>query len=291
MIGSALLLLILLALRPDTVRAAWAEIVRLIELKSDPLPASPARLSEHEAEQLAHLEPQKQAELLLERAVNHYEGANEWIAKSVDGWRGRIEPTPYLSSMITAAMNSNDLRVRAAAMEVYLAAYNVEKNSGSVDRYLLTVQDDAKSRPAALYVLGTLGNRGVEPNRVRETLLAYLHDPDEETRHWAVEGLASLGGEEIMRPLLEVFHNDRSARVRERAACSLAQSGMLTQDQRMRAVPELLNYLEDSSLDEQTRGWVYQALGDISGQRFAHQPAPWRTWWSEYAAAHPTPPL
>lgn len=117
-------------------------------------------------------------------------------------------------------------------------------------------------------------------DRVRETLLAYIHDPAEQTRFWAVEGLAQLGTDGTIPVLLEIFHNDRSLQVRERAACSLAQSGMLRKEQRMKAVPELLNYTDDPALDGTTRGWVYQALRDISGQRLPNEPAAWRNWWA-----------
>jgi hypothetical protein len=47
-----------------------------------------------------------------------------------------------------------------------------------------------------------------------------------------------------IQPLLDIFRNDSSANIRERAACGLAQSGMLQQSQRMNAIPALLTYLE-----------------------------------------------
>ena len=67
--------------------------------------------------------------------------------------------------------------------------------------------------------------------------------------------------------------------IRERAACSLAQSGMLTRAQRMTAVPRLLDFSNDFSLDEQTRGWVFQALRDITGQNLPRDPSAWRNWY------------
>jgi hypothetical protein len=47
-------------------------------------------LSEHEIETLNSLPAQAQAELLLERSINHYQGANEQIASRVSRWRGNI---------------------------------------------------------------------------------------------------------------------------------------------------------------------------------------------------------
>jgi len=41
--------------------------------------------------------------------------------------------------------------------------------------------------------------------------------------------------------------------VRERAACSLAQSAMLSRDQRLIAVPQLITYTSDPVLDARTQ--------------------------------------
>ena len=82
----------------------------------------------------------------------------------------------------------------------------------------------------------------------------------------------------MIEPLLEIFHNDPSGMIRERAACSLAQSGMLNQQQRWRAVPRLLDYAGDYSLDPETRSWVFQALRDITGQTLPPDATAWRNW-------------
>ena len=124
-----------------------------------------------------------------------------------------------------------------------------------------------------------MGNRGVEPQRVNEILVGQLQDSDPEVRHWAVEGLAYLGTNETIAPLLKTFHDDASPMVRERAACSLAQSGMLTQEQRRSVIPQLLDYADDASLDEQTHGWAYQALRDITGQSLPNESSSWRSWY------------
>jgi len=92
--------------------------------------------------------------------------------------------------------------------------------------------------------------------------------------------LAYLGTNETIAPLLQAFHDDPSPMVRERAACSLAQSGMLTQEQRHSVIPHLLDYADDTSLDPQTQGWVYQALRDISGKNLPNDSSSWRNWYS-----------
>jgi hypothetical protein len=67
--------------------------------------------------------------------------------------------------------------------------------------------------------------------------------------------------------------------VRERAACSLAQSGMLSREQRLAAVPQLINYSGDPALDPQTRSWAFQALADITHQRLPSDSSAWREWY------------
>ena len=264
-----------------SARAAFEQITRFLTLQGKPEPASPAVLSEHEIESLDRKTPQQQADLLLERAVNHYEGATDQIATRVEGWWGKLKLTPRFNSLITTALNSNDLRVRAAGIELDLAAMGAVKAPATVERLAQQVQNGPQSqRVWALWELGLLGNRGVEPERVNEILIGQLHDSEPEVRHWAIEGLAYLGTNETIAPLLQAFHDDPSPLVRERAACSLAQSGMLTQQQRHSVIPQLLDYADDASLDAQTHGWVYQALRDITGKNLPNDSSAWRNWYS-----------
>lgn len=284
-LASALILplALIIGLKPAAARAAWDQIASIIQWKSDPLPASPAKFSEHLTEGLASLEPQGQAELLLEESINHYEGAIEQLSSRMDSWRGRLKLSPHLSGLLDTALNSNDLRVRAAGIEMELAVYNLRKSPESAQGLIQRIKSDPAARPWALWMLGAIGNRGVEPGPALDMLLSYTRDPDEKTRHWAVEGLSLLGSDATIEPLLDVFHNDTSTQVRERAACGLAQSGMLTKDQRLTAVPTLLNYTEDSAFDSTTRTWVYQALRDITGAAVPNDPTAWRNWWAEHA--------
>jgi len=262
-------------------RGAFADIARFLTLHGKPEAASPAVLSQHEIEGLDHQSAQKQAELLLERDINHYDGANDEIAARAERWRGRVRLSPNLNSLITTALNSNDLRVRAAGIEVDLAAMNMAKTSESAERLLAQAEGgELSQRVWALWGLGLLGNRGVEPERLTQVLVAQLQDSDPEVRHWAVEGLAYLGTDDAIAPLLQTLHDDASPVVRERAACSLAQSGMLTQEQRRSAIPALLAFADDSSLDAQTHTWIYQALRDITGQSLPNDISAWRSWYS-----------
>jgi HEAT repeat protein len=268
----------------DTVRAAWEPIATLLNLQGAPAASSAGVLSEHEIAALSAMEPQQQSELLLERSINHFHGANEQIAARVDGWRARIKIEGRLNNLFTTALNSDDLRVRAAAIEINLAGRNIAKDASSVERLEAAARSGEQGpRANALWDLALLGNRGVEPERVEQLLLASLHDANVNIRYWAVEGLSYLATDAVVDPLLTVLRDDASAMIRERAACGLAQSGMLSAAQRRTALPQLLEYADDGGMDAETRSWVFQALRDITGQTLPHDGAAWRAWYR----AHP----
>jgi len=262
--------------------AAWHHLSLYLNLHGKSDPVSPANLSEHDVEKLHLQSSQKQAEILLERAINHYDGANEQIAERVDRWRlARIKLTPQLNSLITAAFNSNNLHVRESAIEIDLAAMNVAKVPANVDHYSVEAESKVPSeRVWALWILGLLGNRGIEQDRAKQVLIAHLNDADPDSRHWAVEGLALIATDDTIPPLMRVFHDDASPMVRERAACSLAQSGMYSDSQHRGMVPQLLAYAEDPALDAQTHIWAFHALRDITRQNLPNEASAWRNWYS-----------
>jgi HEAT repeat protein len=133
----------------------------------------------------------------------------------------------------------------------------------------------------ALWALGLMANRGVETGRVVQVLIAHLKDAreDEDSRRWAVEGLSLAGSAQTIEPLLKAMHDDPSALVRESAACSLAEAGMFTREQRLSIVPQLLSFTDDPSLDVQTHAWAFKALSDITGQRLPDESNAWRAWY------------
>jgi HEAT repeat protein len=253
-----------------------------LQLGGDPVAASHAVLGEHEMEEIEGLPPQKQAVRLLQRAVNGYRGALEQIESRADGWRGQIELDEELNKLTYVAYCSSNIRVRAAAVEISLAGYGLEKSTRALDEQIMLLRTNAPKKFYPLWKLGLLGNRGVAPDTARRALLDYVNDPDEVTRRWAVEGLGMLGASEAIEPLIEVFRRDPSPEIRERAACNLVDSGMMTKEQRMKAIPYLLEMSDDPSLDAQTRGWVYQALREISGESLATDPTTWRNWWAKH---------
>jgi len=278
-------LLGMVAAGSGSLQAAWEPVARAIGLTDPPVPSSANVLSEHETEELDSMSPQAQAELLLERAINHYRGANEQIAARVKGWRGHIALNERLTHLFMTAINSDDLTVRVAGIEVDIAARNLTRTTATVDQLEPVARSGEQSaRVSALWELGLLGNRGLEQERIFEILMASVHDDNQNVRYWAVEGLAYLATDATIEPLLGIFHDDPAPAIRERAACGLAQSGMFSAAQRRTAVPRLLEYSDDPSLDDQTRLWVFQALRDITGKSLPHDSAAWRDWYAVRAS-------
>ena len=266
--------------------AAWNHIASLFSPHVRPDVTNSSRPTRD----LDRQQPQAQAESLLERAVSRDDSAPDQITSRVDRWRGRLKWDSRLSTLTTAALNSGDMHVRTSAIEVELAAYGLTKSESSLDNLIVQSNSSDHARKIwALWTLGLMGNRGVESERVVEILSSHLQNKDknnkndQDSRRWAAEGLALVGTSSTIAPLLQAMHQDPSPLVRERAACSLAQSGMLTQEQRLTAVPQLLNFTDDPSLDAQTHAWAFQALADITGQRLPHDSAAWRKW---YASSH-----
>jgi len=225
--------------------------------------------------------PQSQAQMLLQRAVDGDESANDLISSRADTWHGRLQLSSQLNALVDRGLNAPDMRVRVSAIEVELAAFDISKTADSADRLMQEAAAGPQNqRIWALWTLGILANRGVETSRITDFLLQQLHDSNPEIRRWTVEGLSYVGSDGTIQPLLQSLHDDASPTVRERAACALAQSGMLSHDQRETAVPKLLDYAEDASLDAPTHAWVFHALRDITAQTFPDDAASWLNWYN-----------
>lgn len=265
--------ILVIAVAPGSVRAAWARLTGFISVGEQPVPAAPpANFDILPAASLSGLTGQQQAELLMNATINRDPRAASLVTERAQNWRGRLKLTPELNGTLQTALNDHDLRARAAALEIYLAVYNVAKTSRSAAHLRELAQNDPKSRGWALWMLGALGNRGIDSDAALATLIAHVHDSDQQTRYWTVEGLAHLGSDRTIAPLLDEFQNDPAQQVRERAASNLAESGMLTHEQRLSAVPKLIAMTEDASATEVTKAWAFQALGAITGRQFSSDP-------------------
>jgi hypothetical protein len=263
-----------------SAHAAWSHFADLFAASGNA--ASPPPPVLQDPRQLDRLKPQKQAEALLELAVGRSDSAIDQISSRVDRWQGKLNWNSQLATLTTAALNSSDMRVRESGIEVELAAYGLSKNSASLNYLIQTAESrDHAQKIWALWALGLMGNRGVETAQVVQTLNAHLKNKneDQESRQWAVQGLALVGTPEAIPLLLAAMHDDPSPVIRESAACGLAASGMFTPEQRLAAVPQLLIYTDDPALDAQTHAWAFQALSDITHQRLPNDSESWRHWY------------
>lgn len=221
-------------------------------------------------------------EFLLEEAIRHDTGATELIPQYLSRWRRRLTRSERWQDLEESALYSSDLRVRAAAIEINLVVNGFGKNDQTGLRLLNAAERNRSYRPWYEWELGMLANRGVDQHKIYQALSTWTHDQNEKTRFWAVEGLAQIGADDTIQNFLDVLRNDPSMEVRERAGCSLAKSGMLTREQRMKAVPGLLELTDAPSLNSTTRLWVYQALREITAESLPNDPASWRNWYSAY---------
>jgi len=235
-----------------------------------------------EVEEISHLEPQQQAERLLQLAMEQPDVSLGMIRRNLSAWRGHLEETDQLFHLVLEALDSDDPRVRVAAVDIALAACHFIKANESVTKLLHQIQGQTDGRYMALWRLGAIGNRGVEPATALSTLQRYAHDHNQLARFWAVEGLAMLGTRESIDTLLDILEHDAAPQIRERAATSLAKSGLLTGEQRLTAVPHLLNLLDDDSLDDPTRKLVVSTLEAITGASFGKNAKEWREWWAHH---------
>lgn len=245
---------------------------------------------EIDTEEISRLAPQQQAERLLELAIQQPDPSLSLIHRNLTSWRGHLQDSDRLFHLVMDALNSNDPRVRVAAVEIDLAANNLMKAPESVEKLQRQIQSGSEERYMALWRLGALGNRGVEPSDVFRTLKLHTQSRNQEVRFWAVEGLAMLGNKESIGTLLDVLAHDPAAQIRRRAANALSRSGLLTGEQRLTAVPDLLNLLDDDSLDAATQGLVSSTLEAITGASFGKNAAAWRDWWAHHDSreTHPS---
>ena|SRR5690348_7856430 len=265
---------------PANARAAWAELARIMPFAADGVNGG-IDASQLSDASLNALQPQQQAELLLRAAIDDAPPAGNAVATRAPQWRGRLAPTPQLRVLVSSALNSPDLNVRSAGIRVELSLNNLADDPASANALIARIHSDPAARPWGLWMLGALGNQGVEPDRILMVLRAYTRDPSEQTRYWAVEGLSYLGDEQSIPPLLNAMRADTSRSVRERAAGALGHSGMLSKQQRMSAVPALIDCAGDPSLNAGTQTLAYRALHDITGADIQDTPSAWRRYWAE----------
>ena len=282
-------LLILAALVPATPSAAQSlpnEIVgHKIRVPGDKVEGTTEKLSEVEREIVEALPPQQQAERLLQYAISHHVGATDEIKARVKGWRGTIATSPAMATLLDVARNGANLRVRAAAIEIELAAANMAKTAEQVDTLFARIAQSPKDARWETYMLGLLGNRGVETDRIHTELRTLARADEYLVRYQAYAAIANLGTDNSVADLVAAFHHDPSSAVQiNGGGCGLAHCGMLTRAQRMMAIPGLLEMVEDKTLDSVIRTYGYRALREITDENLPDDPQKWREWYATKGA-------
>jgi len=225
---------------------------------------------------------QAEADGLLERLARGDAAAASQVLEQASRWTGKTKTTQKTDQLISTSLNLNDLHVRAAALQAQLALNGIPRDANGF-AMLEQAAGNPQQRAFAMWMLGALGNRGVDAAHAAKIIEAYLNDPDVAVRSNAVIGLALLATDETIPMLLERFRNDPSLSVQEFAGCGLAESGMYNHAQRRVIAATLVGWLGDSLLSPQQRNWVAQALHDISGQNYGTDSAAWQRW---YASTH-----
>ncbi|MFA5911031.1 MAG: HEAT repeat domain-containing protein [Vicinamibacterales bacterium] len=281
--------LILTALLPATPIAAQSlpnEIVgQKLPVPGNKIDGTTEKLSEVEREIVEALPPQQQAERLLQYAISHQAGATDEVRARVKGWRGVITTSPAMETLLDVARNGADLRVRAAAIEIELAAMNMAKTAAQVDQLLVRIAAGPKDARSEIYTLGLLGNRGVETHRIHNELRALARSEHDLVRYQAYAAIANLGTDDSVADLVAAFHHDPSSTVQiDGGGCGVAHCGMLTRAQRMLAIPGLLAMVDDQSLRDGVRMYAYRALREITDESLPDVPQQWRDWYAAKGA-------
>ena len=112
---------VLIALAPGSVRAAWARLAGFISVGGELLPAAPAPNLDLPAAKLSGLSGQQQAELLMNATINRDARAAVLVTERAQQWRGRLKLTPELTGTLQTALNDHDLKARAAVKIIGLA--------------------------------------------------------------------------------------------------------------------------------------------------------------------------
>jgi hypothetical protein len=262
------------------------EIVgRKLPLPGDPVHGTTDQLSEVEREMVDRLEPQSQSERLLQYAISHHRGATDEIKERAKRWRGQIKMTDSMRTLMDVALNGDDLRVRAAVFEIDLAIANMAKTTEQAEALIQSAAADPVHAELAIWYLGFLANRGVETGRIHTELRNWARSGEEEVRFRAVSAIGDIGTDDTVPDLVNAFHHDSSFHVRiDGGGCGLAHCGMLTRAQRMRAIPGLIEMVEDKKLDAETAKYGYRALREITDQTLGDEPEVWRQWYAAHGA-------
>jgi len=170
-------------------------------------------------------------------------------------------------------------------VDMSLALQGFHENHQAADSLMNRASTDPQYRSWAVFYLGMLAARGVDYDRIHQTLLNYArNDKDPNVRQWAVEGLRFLAKDDVLDELFISFTEDPSMKVRDRAGCNIADCGIFTRKQRMRMVPKLIDLAADAKTSEQMRSWSFLALQEITDASVPADALAWNRWYANHGA-------
>ena len=262
--------LVAVAATTSPARAAWDQIALFLSLHGKPEPASANVLSEHESEAMDGMAPQSQAELLLERSINHYAGADDQIAARVGPWRGKIKPESAARESLRhgdqfrrpARQGGRDRGGHRGARPRQVCRDRRSPGAGGADGRAGPARQCAVGSGAAREPRRRAGADSGNPARVaprRERERALLGG-----RGARVSSAPTTSSSRCSASFTTIRRR-RSASARPAASpsrgCSASRSGC-------RRIPKLLDYAGDFNLDPETRNWV------LPGAARHHRPEP-----------------
>ncbi len=249
------------------------------------LPRKFSPLTDADLPRIASLQPQDQAEELLERSIQHDARALTLLESQMGEYKGVVRSSPRMAQLLNRADISRDLRVRAAFIDLNLAMDGWERDDNAAETLIARARNEGNPQTRAydVYYLGMLGGRGVETQQIHSELLGWArNDPDAYVRQWATEGMRFLGTDEAINELFEIFTSDASDTVRDRAGCNVSECGMFTRRQRMSMAPKFIELAENPATNAQMRSWCFLALSEITDARVQPDAKAWRNWYEQH---------
>ena len=264
--------------RATKSRSTSAPAARVLPRKFSPL-------TDADLPRIASLQPQDQAEELLERSIQHDARALTLLESHMGDYKGVVRSSPRMAQLLNRADISRDLRVRAAFIDLNLAMDGWERDNNAAETLIARARNEGNPQTRAydVYYLGMLGGRGIETQQIHSELLGWArNDPDAYVRQWATEGMRFLGTDQAINDLFEIFASDASNSVRDRAGCNVSECGMFTRKQRMSMAPKFIELAENPATNAQMRSWCFLALSEITDARVQPDAKAWRNWYEQH---------
>lgn len=186
----------------------------------------------------------REAAPLLRRAMAEPSPQVREVSVRSVGMIGLIELIPETAALL----GDFDQDVRIAALEALALLADLDPSSVGKIAAVLTVADEPDKRRDAVFLCGVL--------RDRERLSLLMKDADDLVRRTAVQGLARLGGDDVVHHLTLAL-TDENAGVRIAAASALGETG------KHNAVEPLVLVMADP--DPWVRCAALRSLGSIGG--------------------------